>query len=57
MKMDTARQQATANNLSFLSLVFPRTNCNIAAGSVQFNHSASVTVFSPLVPSVVQLAA
>src|SRR5262249_40286060 len=50
---------ATPNSRRFrqLSLLLLLKNSIIGSGSVQANHSASVTVFTPLVPSVIQLEA
>jgi hypothetical protein len=56
-KCHRLRQQAAPNSRNFRSLTLPRRNSSIFSGSLQASHSASVTVFSPLVPSVVQLAA
>jgi hypothetical protein len=49
------RQQATAKSRSFRCLSRLREALSIATGSVQASHSASVTVVSPFVPSVVEI--
>src|SRR5262249_30806993 len=41
-RCQSRRQQATANNLSFRSLTFPRMNPSSRVGSGQPNHSTSV---------------
>src|SRR5262249_33841281 len=52
-----ARQQATANNRSFLSLALPRRNSNIGCGLVLFCHSASVIASPSATPAACSSAA